>query len=187
MKKTRAFLSLNLDDPLKVKIAEIQKELQLSLSGHLVKWENPDKFHMTLRFLGDVEDVVLLEIISGLEKTNFGFRHINFHSTGIGCFPNMKRPNVIFTALEEEGNNSEIMVEEIDKVIAKAGIKPDKKFVAHITLGRFRRENRKSADENEMVKFEPFNISFNSYYLMESKMDSRGSRYYQIKKFYFSN
>lgn len=187
MKKTRAFLSLNFDDLLKLKIAEIQKELQKKLSGYPVKWENPEKFHMTVRFLGDVTEEVLAEIKDGLDKARFGFRSINFHSKGIGFFPNPRRPNVVFTALEEEGNNSEVLVHEIDKVITSVGINPDKKFVAHITLGRFRRENRSGVNPDDLIEFEPFSVSFNSYYLMESKMDSKGSRYYVIKKFYFKN
>lgn len=187
MKKTRAFLSLNFDDSVKVKIAEIQKELQKKLSGYPVKWENPEKFHMTVRFLGDVYENVLSEIIRGLDEAKFGFRSMNFHSNGIGFFPNPRRPNVIFIGLEEDGRNSEILVNEIDKVITGVGINPDKKFVAHITLGRFRRENRSGVNPDDLIEFEPFNVSFNSYYLMESKMDSKGSRYYPVKKFYFSN
>ena len=187
MKKTRAFLSLNLDDPLKIKIAEIQKELQKSLSGHLVKWEHPEKFHITVRFLGDVEDIVLSGIIKDFEKVKFGFSHLNFHSNGIGCFPGMRRPNVIFAGLEEAGSSSVIMVDEIDKVIKDAGIIPDKKFVAHITLGRFRRENKKGVEDKDLFYYEPFEVSFDSFYLMESRLDSRGSHYYPIKKFYFSN
>jgi 2'-5' RNA ligase len=187
LKKTRAFLSLNLDDPVKIKIAEIQKELQKSLSGHKIKWENPEKFHLTLRFLGDVSDDDLTEIKEGLEKANPGFENIKFNSSGIGFFPNSRKPNVVFIALEEEGSNSEKLVQEIDKVITKLGIKPDKKFVAHITLGRFRRENRKGVDEEKLVNFEPFYVSLNSYFLMESVLDFKGSKHYPIKEFNFKS
>jgi 2'-5' RNA ligase len=186
LKKTRAFLSLNLEEPLKIKIAEIQKELQELLNGYKIKWENPEKFHLTLRFLGDLDENQLDEIKEGLEKSHPGFGRLEFHSDGIGFFPNPRRPNVIFIALGENGNNSDKLVEEIDKVIKKSGIKPDKKFVAHITLGRFRRENRKSVDADNIVEFESFDVNFDSYYLMESVLDYRGSKYYEIKKFNFN-
>ena len=186
MKKTRAFLSLNLEVLLKIKIDEIQKELQKSLSGYKIKWENPDKFHLTIRFLGDLDKNQLDEIKEGLEKSQYGFDRLKFHSEGIGFFPNQRRPNVIFVGLKEDGDNSGKLVDEIDKVITKSGIKPDKKFVAHITLGRFRRENRKSVDEENLVEFEPFDVNFDSYYLMKSILDYRGSKYYEIKKFNFN-
>jgi len=186
LKKTRAFLSLNLEEPLKIKIDEIQKELQNSLSGHKIKWENPEKFHLTIRFLGDLDENQLNEIMEGLEKSQFGFERLDFHSDGIGFFPNPGRPNVIFVGLKEDGNNSGKLVDEIDKVITKSGIKPDKKFVAHITLGRFRRENRQGIETENLVEFEPFDVNFDSYYLMESVLNYRGSKYYEIKKFNFN-
>ena len=185
MKKTRAFLSLNLEVPLKIKIAEIQKELQNSLSRYKIKWENPDKFHLTIRFLGDLDENQLNEIKESLEKSQYGFDRLEFHSDGIGFFPNPGRPNVVFVGLKEDGNNSNKLVEEIDKVITKSGIKPDKKFVAHITLGRFRRENRQGVETENLGGFEPFDVNFDSYYLMESVLDFRGSKYYEIKKFNF--
>jgi 2'-5' RNA ligase len=64
---------------------------------------------------------------------------------------------------------------------------PDKKFVAHITLGRFRRENRKKVDEGNLAEFEPFEVVFDSVYLMQSVLDSKGSKYYPIKEISFSN
>ena len=185
MKKTRAFLSLNLEVLLKIKIDEIQKELQKSLSGHKIKWENPGKFHLTIRFLGDLDENQLDEIRKGLENSHPGFERLEFHSDGIGFFPNPGRPNVVFVGLKEDGNNSNKLVEEIDKVITKSGIKPDKKFVAHITLGRFRRENRQGVETENLGGFEPFDVNFDSYYLMESVLDFRGSKYYEIKKFNF--
>lgn len=186
MKKTRAFLSLNLEEQLKIEIAEIQKELQSKLSDYRIKWENTEKFHLTLRFLGDLDENQLNEIKEGLEKSQYGFKQLEFHSEGIGFFPNPRRPNVIFIALKEKGNNTDRLVDEIDKVITESGIKPDKKFVAHITLGRFRRENRKGVNEENLVEFDPFDVNFDSFYLMESVLDYRGSKYYEIKKYNFN-
>jgi 2'-5' RNA ligase len=185
LKKTRAFLSLNLEDSLKTRIAEIQKELQNKLGGYPVKWENPEKYHLTVRFLGDVSEADLGNLKDELGLINWGFDKLEFNSKGIGFFPNSRKPNVVFIGLDEKGNNSEQFVEKIDKVITALGIQPDKKFVAHITLGRFRRENRKSVDENNLIKFEPFNVNFDSLFLMESMLDSKGSRYYPIKQFNF--
>jgi 2'-5' RNA ligase len=185
LKKIRAFLSLNLEDSLKTRIAETQKELQSKLGGHLIKWENPEKFHLTVRFFGDVSEEVLGTLKIELGQINWDFDLLEFNSNGIGFFPNSRRPNVVFIGLDEKGNNSEQFVKEIDKVTAKFGILPDKKFVAHITLGRFRRENRKGVDENNLVKFEPFMVNFDSFYLMESVLGSKGSIYYPIKQFNF--
>ena len=186
MKKIRAFLSLNLEDSVKFRIAEIQKELQTKLGGHLIKWENPEKFHLTVRFLGDVKENDIESLKDGLEKLNWDFESLKFTSNGVGFFPNARKPNVVFIGLDEEGTGSKKLVDNIDKVLTEYGIQPDKKFVAHITLGRFRRENRKSVDERDLVWFESFNVVFDSFYLMESVLDSKGSRHYPLKQFSFS-
>ena len=185
MKKIRAFLSLNLEDSVKFRIAEIQKELQLKLGSHLIKWEKPEKFHLTVRFLGDVMENVVENLIVELENINWDFESLKFTSGGIGFFPNARKPNVVFIGLDEEETGSKKLVDNIDKILTEFGIKPDKKFVAHITLGRFRRENRKSVDEQDLVKFERFNVVFDSFYLMQSMLDSRGSKHYPVKQFYF--
>jgi len=186
LKKIRAFLSLNLDDSVKYRIAEIQKELQKKLGGYPVKWENPEKFHLTVRFLGDVNENDTEYLIDELRNVNWDFVNLKFTSSGIGFFPNPGKPNVVFIGLDEEGNSSKVLVDKIDKIITKLGIQPDKRFVAHITLGRFRKENRKSVDVNNLVIVEPFNITFDSLYFMESVLDSRGSKHYPVKQFLFN-
>jgi len=185
LKKIRAFLSLNLEDSIKFRIAEIQKELQTKLGGHLIKWENPEKFHLTVRFLGDVKENDVENLKDELEKINWDFESLKFTSNGIGFFPNARKPNVVFIGLDEEGSGSKKLVDNIDKVITEYGIQPDNRFVAHITLGRFRKENRKSVDEHYLVRFESFNVVFDSFYLMQSVLDFKGSKYYTVKQFYF--
>lgn len=186
MKKIRAFLSLNLEDSVKIKIAEIQKELQKNPEEYLVKWENQGKFHLTLRFLGDININDAENIKDELGNINWSFKILRFTSNGIGFFPNLRKPNVVFIGLDEEGENSKELIEKIDKVITGFGIQPDKRFVAHITLGRFRRENKRSVNADNLPAVEPFNVKFDSFYLMESVLDSKGSKHYPVQEFNFN-
>jgi 2'-5' RNA ligase len=185
LEKIRAFFALNFDSSTKDKISVVQKELQKKLHNHAVKWENPAKFHLTLRFLGDIEKIVLDDFINELSVIKWGFQVINFKSSEIGFFPKSRKPNVVFIALNEDGNISERLVNVIDNVMILRGYKPDKKFIAHITLGRFRRENRAKIPNNFIFDFEPFEIRLNSFSLMKSVMDSKGSMYFTLNEFYF--
>jgi 2'-5' RNA ligase len=183
--KIRTFLSLNLNSSLKEKISEIQKKLQVYLKEHPIKWEDPEKFHLTLRFLGDIEENSAEQLKNDLESIEFDFDMLNFQSSGIGFFPNPKRPNVVFVELHEDGNNTEQLLLKLDEVINKYGIKPDKKFVAHITMGRFRRENRNSVRIENMPHFEPFEVVLTSFYLMKSVLNTKGSVHSVLKEFKF--
>ena len=185
MSKIRTFFSLNINSSVKERSAEIQRQGKEIFRDFPVKWEDPEKFHLTLRFLGDIEEKEAVLLNQKLEETSFTFDKITYNSGGIGFFPNERRPNVVFIGLEEEGSNSQILVDVLDKTMLEIGIKPDKKFVAHITLGRFRRENRKGAEGIQIINFEPFKVEFESFHLMKSVLDFRGSKYFPIKEFFF--
>jgi len=185
LNKIRTFLSLNFDSAVKDKASEILRVQRESFRDYLIKWEKSEKFHLTLRFLGDIDEKQAELLSYQLDNIAFSFDKIAYVTNGIGFFPNARRPNVIFIGLEEEGNNSGELVNKIDAVISEIGIKPDKKFVAHITLGRFRRENRKGAEGVNIESFEPFRVEFNSFFLMKSVLDYRGSEYFPIKEFNF--
>lgn len=183
--KIRTFLSLNLNSSLKEKISEIQKKLQVYLKEHAIKWENPEKFHLTLRFFGDIEENSAEQLKNDLEIRDFDFEALTFHSSGISFFPNPKRPNVVFIELKEDGNNTNQLLSRIDEVINRYGIKPDKKFVAHITMGRFRRENRSSIRIENLPDFEPFEVLFPGFYLMKSVLNTNGAVHSVLKEFKF--
>jgi 2'-5' RNA ligase len=170
-----------------MKISAIQKELQEKLKNHLIKWENPEKFHLTLRFLGSTDKRIIDEIIGDLSLVSWDFSSIDFNSSQIGFFPNFRKPNVIYIGLDESGIGTDKLIAEIDKAIVSKGIIPDKKFVAHITMGRFRRENRMKVPPDFVFEFEPFPVSCSSFFMMKSEMDSKGSKYYTVKEIKFKN
>jgi 2'-5' RNA ligase len=187
LNKVRTFLSLNINNTLKEKVSEYQADVKKALADYDIKWENPEKFHLTLRFLGDVFEDTLNKLSQDLEKTEFEFDKISFTSDSIDFFPNKRKPNVIFLGLKETKNYSEVLTNEIDRVIPKYGINPDKKFVPHLTFGRFRKENRKGIEEKIFPIIEHINFEFGSFYLMKSIMDFRGSQYFVLKEFLFKN
>ncbi|HEY3249962.1 MAG TPA: RNA 2',3'-cyclic phosphodiesterase [Ignavibacteria bacterium] len=187
MNLIRCFLALNIESSIQAKLKLIQDDVRKLLNNYNVKWENHEKFHLTLRFLGGVNENVLDEIAKKIKLLKFEFENIVMHTKGIGFFPNQKRPNVVFIDLTEEGNHSEQIVSEIDKALDKFGFKPDKKFAPHITIGRFRRENRVKINKEINVKVDPIEIDFDSFYLMKSVLKPKGSVYEVIKRFKFNN
>lgn len=185
MEQIRAFLSLNFPREFIEYLAVVQKDVKSSLSPYSVKWETPQKFHLTLRFLGDVSLENIKCLCSELDKRKFAFNKIEFVTNEVGFFPNAKFPNVVFLGLEEVTNNVNELIGTIDEATSKLGIKQDKKFVPHITLGRFRRDKRQRLREINFKEIEKRKIEFDSFYLMKSILSSDGSTYYDIEKFNF--
>jgi len=181
--KIRTFISLNIEESLKEKLKLIQSDVKDSLKNYPVKWTNSGNFHLTLRFLGNLEESLVNQLTKELSEIKPGFGKLKFNTLGIGFFPNPEYPNVVFIDLKEDGNNSGKLVEKIDSVINSYGIKPDKKFVPHITLGRFKHEARKKLTYHVNVKFENFELEFQSFFLMKSILKSNGPEYEVIKEF----
>jgi len=185
LNKLRTFLSLNINSTLKEKVSGIQESVKKVLFSFPIRWETPDKFHMTIRFLGDVTEEDAERMVNDFDNSVFCFDNLLFSSDSIDCFPNKRRPNVLILKLSEKENYSEQMTDEIDRIILKYGIKPDKKFVPHLTLGRFKRESRQGVENISFPDVEMINFEFKSFYLMKSVLDFRGAQHFVIKEFPF--
>lgn len=187
MAKQRLFLSFNPEEQFLSFLRKEQDDLKILLQDKLIRWEDPEKFHLTLRFLGDIDEEKTEPLIDTLSRLKFDFDKVKFIADKVDFFPNKRFPNIIFVSLNETGKNTETLVGFIDKIIYNFGVKPDKKFIPHITLGRFNRNKRQRIDSSFSGILKPAEIEFDSFCLMRSKLMAGGSEYEIISKFNFNN
>ena len=189
----RIFISININDSVKKIIENIQDKLKKDITKidhnllKFIKWENKNKFHLTLLFIGDVNELRLSEISHHLTEMNSKLKleEIKFELGNINAFPNMKSPRVLMLELFNEDNKVFSLFESINSSLKKLGIESDKTFRPHITLGRVKRDKKLNLSNlntelNSNVKF-----SVNDFFLMESKLMKTGSEYIEIKLFRF--
>jgi RNA 2',3'-cyclic 3'-phosphodiesterase len=110
------------------------------------KWVPKDQSHLTLRFIGEVDDNQYSQIAYALSDVNASRFNITF--SGTGHFPPRNRPTVLWVGIEK---NDEMMLlkQSIEDCLKTTGIGPeDRKFAAHITLARLGKTTpvRKVAD-----------------------------------------
>ncbi len=185
MSKQRLFLSLNPDERVISELLLIQQKLKEHFSMNNIRWAYPDNFHLTLRFLGDVDSENIIPLIETLKRLKFEFETILFTAEQIGFFPEGKYPNVIYAGFKEIGNNADILTGFIDRIIYNFKIKPEMRFVPHITLGRFKRTNRVKITEPLSTAIGKFTCEFDSFYLMKSTLNQNGSVYEVLGKINF--
>lgn len=178
----RVFISINPDRDTRKKLCEVQAEMKRKLDKRAldsIRWEAPEKMHITMMFIGDVKEAErnkLLENLSGIENKA---GNMTFKSDEIGAFPNMRYPRVIFAKVEDiTGNINELY----HRIIRVTGYQSDKTFHPHITLGRVKRDRKVKLDMIKDIKFQT-EFSSNRFYLMESTLGSRGSTYDVIDEF----
>jgi 2'-5' RNA ligase len=99
---------------------------------------HPDKWHLTLRFLGDVGAVSRDRVLAELDATDPGppFR---VRWGGLGAFPNPRRATVLWVGLEEGAAQLAALAAVVEEAVEAAGFPPeDRPFRPHLTLSRIR-------------------------------------------------
>lgn len=182
--KKRIFIAINLPDRLKDIIQEkVLSKCIYSFSGcRAIIWEAPEKLHITLKFLGWVDEEKIAEISKALRQI---IPQSAFKLTvgGMGVFPNLKNPRVIWLGVEKN-EILEILADNIREALEKIGfLEDDYEFSAHITLARIK-ESLNDIDRKKLENlvsqmqdktFGHFKVL--SVDIMESKMLSTGSEY----------
>lgn len=102
-----------------------------------MRWSDPGQFHLTLRFIGEVERGTFYEIGEVLA----GISHAPFELAlkGLGQFPPRGAPHTLWAGVEDPGNALPSLRRRIGRALEEVGLEPERrKFVPHVTLGRFR-------------------------------------------------
>lgn len=131
----RTFLAIPLTDDVKLILTEVQKQLRRSIS-HGVTWVDPSLSHITVKFLGDIEEGSIPDLAAGLMKVTHTTKVFNIQCGGLGCFPNIHQPRVIWLGVKREPLLSDLHA-QIDNSLSVTGLpKDEKNFSPHLTLGR---------------------------------------------------
>ncbi|HEY65960.1 MAG TPA: RNA 2',3'-cyclic phosphodiesterase [Caldilineae bacterium] len=136
----RTFIAIELDEPVYIALSAIQEELKGRVPRGSVRWVNPSNIHLTLKFLGDTPASRLSEIKAALEEACAGIPPLDLTIEGRGCFPNFRRPNVIWVAVRDHGGMLARLQRVVEEHIAPLGWPTEKRaFRPHLTLGRVNR------------------------------------------------
>ncbi len=98
----RTFIAIDLPDSIKEKINSLQTKLKNCDPS--AKWVRPANMHLTLKFLGEVEQEKIPQIKKILEKVAAKHRALNVALEAFGFFPNEKRPRVFLSVLPAKKN-----------------------------------------------------------------------------------
>lgn len=142
----RLFVALELPETVLTALADVQTRLRDNCAERTVKWVRPEGIHLTLKFLGEVPARRADDIIRGVEAAVDGHGPLALEATGLGCFPNTRRPRVVWVGLAGDVAALGALQRAVEQALGPLGFPPEKRgFNPHLTLGRVRRDAR-SAD-----------------------------------------
>jgi len=107
-----------------------------------VKWVRPENIHLSLKFLGEVEDAREPELVAALKQAADTRRPLTLEITGFGVFPDYHRPHVLWAGVTAEPG-LELLQHGVEQAFAPLGFPTEARaFRPHVTLARSEREAR---------------------------------------------
>ncbi len=185
----RLFVALDLPDAVHQKLRDLIDELKRESPD--VKWVNPEGIHVTLKFIGHVDDAKAGEIQQAVGKIHSD-RPVTMEFRGMGFFPNERRPRVVWCGVHGSDNLPKL-AGDIEEAVEALGIERETRpYTPHLTLARIDAEKVRRAQIGKLVatakKFA--DTSFGSargteFHLYESVTKPSGAEYKILQSFSF--
>ena len=184
----RCFLAINLS-------AETYEFLATSIkTWHTlyrkgVKWVRPENCHLTLKFLGEVEESLVAKIEKNVSVAASSHVPFELELSSPGVFPNPRFPRVLWIGLKGETGKLKQLRNGLETALEPLGFEPEKKgFVPHVTVGRIRARRGFLLDINDFLKSEvpPIKSSINAVNLYQSILKPSGPIYKVLSSFQLS-
>ena len=150
----RIFVAALLPDHIKKEISRLLLNADESFTG--VRWEKPDKIHITLKFVGSVEDKTKDEILARIKILSKRIHPITLKFSHIDAFPDFRKPRVLVLRLSKSNDLNDLFRLIEDELIDLGIEKEERNFIPHITLGRIKKvfrvkEKKLKLQKNEFV------------------------------------
>ena len=174
----RTFIAF--DTPLSIKKEILQAQLLLKESRADVKWEAENKFHVTIKFLGNVGENTLPDILSTVKNAVTRHNQFSVIYQTIGAFPNKNRPRVLWVGCTNSDHKLMEIKNNLDYVLTPYGFEiEDRQFNPHVTLGRIKSPSgiKNLIQKLENVTFQPRQVSITEILVVKSILKSSGSEY----------
>lgn len=175
----RTFIAIELNEETHSELSSLLSALKESDAD--VKWVAPEVIHLTLKFLGYIDDVKIKEVQKILDEIIKNFKPFVLSLKGIGAFPKLDYPRVVWVGVDAGKNETSQLAKELEDRLEKIGIpKEDREFHPHITLGRVKSSKNKDKLKSiiETTKFEPRSkINVDHLTLFKSQLTTQGPIY----------
>ncbi|MCR4399823.1 MAG: RNA 2',3'-cyclic phosphodiesterase [Syntrophomonadaceae bacterium] len=149
--------------------------------GADVKWVWRENYHLTVKFLGEVEEARVAAVVQELRAAAGESPPFVLRLLGAGAFPSLQRPRVLWLGVGGDVEKAEWLGERVDARLAELGFEPERQRSLHLTLGRM----RTSAGVQGMLRLlreegqagpEP-EFEVREVLLMESRLSREGPSY----------
>lgn len=171
---SRLFTALTI--PPLVSLCHVVRALQHADSR--LRLESPERWHLTLNFLGEVDAERVPDLIRRLREATRECAPIDFELRGLGAFPELQRPRVVWVGTGGD-DGLRALQHRLRQAVQAAGLAAPEQFVPHLTLARVRLPPQ--AELEELLAGHAGTrlgeVRVNEVYLYESTLQQPGQPY----------
>lgn len=181
MQTIRSFISIPITPAITSAAVKMIKKLKPLDDG--IKWVPVDNLHLTLKFLGEVDNVEIPDVCKAIRKVTDTIEPFELSFAGTGGFPNAEKPRILYAGVQDPTGNLVAMVSGLETELADLGFKPEPRdYTPHLTLGRTRSSSRRAGAElvtgmQEMSDLFLGDMVVDEVHLMASFLDKSGPTY----------
>ncbi len=178
-KMIRTFIAVEIPEDLKQALQRLQGEF--GRSRDRVTWVKPAGMHITLKFLGDIEEQRIPELGEKIRESCAGRSCFPVRLSGTGVFPGMKRPRVLWVGIVEGAEELRAIFQNLDPRLSEIGFSEEKRpFRPHITLGRIKEIRDPKGFKTQMEMHREVvigSMTAHAVHLVESRLRPEGAVY----------
>jgi len=171
-----------LDAAVRARVGRVIEELRPLGPG--VAWVIPDNLHLTVKFLGGVEETRLADVTVAITRAACRASSFELAVTGVGAFPSPTRPRVLWAGVTAGATPLTGLAGDLDTALAELGFpREDRAFSPHVTFGRVREPRRQPALASALVAAAALDfgrVQVTKLSLMRSDLSPRGARYSEL-------
>jgi 2'-5' RNA ligase len=178
--QVRSFFAVALPEGVRAAAAGLAGRLREAERGEGVRWVRSEGYHLTLRFLGNVDRDAIAELAERVAEEISPSPPFAAYLGRASVFPSPRNPRVIALAVEPEAPLASL-AEGIERVVVAAGFKPERRrFRAHLTLGRVRNRRFPAVSGAASVDSSAFRVE--EVILFQSELQRSGAVYTPLER-----
>lgn len=176
----RTFIAIELPAEIKKQLGDIARQLRRS-NVH-AGWVKPDNLHLTLKFLGNVDNTLLSLLAEQIDQLALQQGSFGARLDGLRFFPSPQRPRILYAAIKEPLPFKQL-AQQLDQLLASLGFAPEQRFHPHITLARINssKDLEKLQQLTDKLPLQNY-FTVNAVSLFGSELHADGARHQLLQR-----
>lgn len=180
MANIRTFVAVEVSPVVRQRAAELVKRLRTSGDGF--KWVDPASMHLTLSFLGDVDDRDVYRVCQAVSTAVATVPPFDIEFAGAGAFPDVPKPRTVWIGVTHGAEQMIALQEAVADALEVEGYrKESRRYQPHLTIGRCGRGSRPTRELSQQIaaaaEFEVGESGVDEVVVFSSRLERAGPVY----------